>query len=176
VTRLWKALREKAGRLHPGYAAALPLVLVATVAVNLAISPAARHRQPIRIHPGGDLHTIVKTDMWSVDIRYRFYLDLHSVADGAVLVLPPGTFIDPRTAGGLSGVTVEVVDYDPAVGQDIAGLDRQITGSVLVDGRGFRYALVAGPPSDRYWYAEAGREALIVPDRVAPLPDGAADG
>lgn len=174
---LWIGVREAALRFRPRFARILPLVLAATVAANLAATPfIPAQSQPVLTHPAGDLVTIVRTDQWSVDIRYRFYLDLYEIAAGGVLVIPPGTFIEPLTARGLSDVTVEIVEYDPVVGPEISGLDRMLIGRVVVGDRGVPYWLVGGAPATTFWYAETGRDVLIVPESVAPAPRGASDG
>ena len=162
-----KRLRARLGRMYTRF---LPAAFAATAVINLALTPfLPGSAAPIRTHRDGSLTELVHTEQRAVDRRFGFYLELDDAADGGVLVVPSGSFVNAELAEGFAGFEVVEVDYDPSAGgtnipeSPESWLLETESGDVTI-------SIVAGS-DDLWWLAERpGREFVVVPNSVAPAP------
>lgn len=89
--------------------------LVAGAAVNMVVLTVLPNQsQPVNLHPGGDLSTVVSYDQPSTSRRYALYALLGERSPGATLFVPPGTEIDSYVAQGIGDI-LTVEDATPFV-------------------------------------------------------------
>lgn len=158
-------------RLRPWLTRVLPAVLVATAVANVAFTPfVPAQSQPIRFHADGSLRGLIASERESVTVRYSIYEDLRLLAADGTLVVPAGRrILDEYLVGGMSLMSVEVIDYDPET--SVAGA-AAATGPSDATATIDSYTILAGD-ADRWWVAIDGSTLVIVPESVAPIPESA---
>ncbi|MDP2623960.1 MAG: hypothetical protein Q8Q29_09195 [Actinomycetota bacterium] len=149
----------------------LVMLLVGTAANLASMWFVPLGSRPVWEHAAGDLaHLIHRDDDYTED-QYGFYVDLGDVARGGTLVVPLDSWVDPYTARGLAGVTVEFHDFSPDGEALLAGLGTR-TGRVLTGETPQSYWIVSGPSTQVFWLASVGGGYAVVPTSVAAVPVG----
>ena len=162
--------KGRRGRLTQFYSKWLPYIFGLTTAANLVLtaflSPSG---WPIRAHDDASLTHLVRTEQPSVDRRFGFYLELDDATQGGVLIVPPGSFVEPELASGFADLEVTEVDYDPRF--DLSGgvADPDPIGMVETEDGDKPYSIVEGE-DDVWWLAFYGEGVVVIPESVAPVP------
>jgi hypothetical protein len=162
----------RGSRLRRLYVRSLPLVLASVAVINLSISTWIQPRgAPIRLHDEGSLTHLVHFEQRTTHRRYGFYMELGDVAAGQVLRVPEGAPIEVWMTSGLSGVELQVSEYDPSAlppeaiphGEPLGVLSTRRNGD-------FPYWIL---PGDGPWWMGYHQDGIvIVPHSVAQPPGG----